>query len=97
MVRFITLWTWTEQGVAKITDTVDRAESFAKTAEKSGVRVTGYYWTVGEYDGFLLHEAPDEATAIAAIARVAKLGNIKTRTMRAFDAGEMRQIVAKVK
>jgi uncharacterized protein with GYD domain len=97
MVRFITLWNWTEQGVAKIADTVDRAESFAKTAEKAGVRVTGYYWTVGEYDGFLLHEAPDEVTAIAAIARVAKLGNIKTRTMRAFDAGEMRQIVAKVK
>jgi uncharacterized protein with GYD domain len=61
------------------------------------VRVTGAFWTVGEYDGFLLHEAPDEITAIAAIAKVAKLGNIKTRTMRAFDAGEMRQILAKVK
>jgi uncharacterized protein with GYD domain len=97
MVRFITLWNWTEQGVANIGDTVDRAEKFAKAAEKGGVRVTGQYWTVGEFDGFLVHEAADEATAIAAIARVAKLGNIKTRTMRAFDAGEMKQILAKLK
>jgi uncharacterized protein with GYD domain len=52
---------------------------------------------VGQYDGYLTYEAADEVTAIAAIAGVAKLGNIRTKTMRVFDAGEMRQIVGKVK
>jgi uncharacterized protein with GYD domain len=97
MVRFITLWNWTEQGVSKLADTVDRAESFAKTAEKAGVHVREFFWTVGEYDGMLLHEAADEITALAAIAKLAQLGNIRPRTLRAFDAKEMRQILAKTK
>src|SRR5882724_4590000 len=97
MVRFITLLNWTEQGVSKLADTVDRAESFAKSIEKSGARVKETFWTVGEYDGVIVHEAPDEMTAIAAMARLAKAGNVRTRTLRAFDAAEMRQLLAKVK
>lgn len=96
MVRFITLWNWTEKGLARIDETIDRAESFAAAAEKAGMQVKEYYWTVGEYDGFLIHEAPDEITAIAAIAQVARLGNIRTRTLRALDTGDMRQVLGKL-
>lgn len=96
MVRFITLWNWTERGLSKIDETIDRAESFAAAAEKMGMRVKEFYWTVGEYDGFLVFEAPDEITAIAAIAQVARLGNIRTRTLRTLDTGEMRQVLGKL-
>ena len=96
MVRFITLWNWTEKGLARIEDTIDRAEAFSAAAEKAGVRVKEFFWTVGEYDGFLIHEAPDEIAAIAAIAQVARLGNIRTRTLRALDTSEMRQVLAKL-
>ncbi len=97
MVRFVTLWNWTDQGIAKLADTVDRAEAFAKNADKSGIRVAQFFWLVGEHDGMIIHEAPDEITAIAAMAKLAKLGNVRTHTQRAFDAAEMRQILAKVK
>ncbi|HEY2586404.1 MAG TPA: GYD domain-containing protein [Tepidisphaeraceae bacterium] len=96
MVRFITLWNWTDKGVAKIDETIDRAEAFAAAAEKAGVRVKEFFWTVGEYDGFLVTEAPDETSAIAAIAHVARLGNIRTRTLRALDAADMRQVLGKL-
>lgn len=96
MVRFITFWNWTEKGAAKLDETIDRAEAFAASAEKAGVRVKEYYWTVGEYDGFLIHEADDELSAIAAIAQVSRLGNIRTHTLRALDAAEMRQVLAKL-
>jgi uncharacterized protein with GYD domain len=97
MVRYITFWNWTDQGISKLGETVDRAENFAKTAEKSGLKVKEFFWTVGKYDGFLIHESADEMTGIAAIAQLAKLGNIRTHTLRAFDSSEMRQILAKVK
>lgn len=96
MVRFITLWNWTDKGVAKIDETIDRAEAFSAAAEKAGVRVKEFYWTVGEYDGFLIHEAPDEFSAIAAIAQLSRLGNIRTRTLRALDAADMRQVLGKL-
>ena len=96
MVTFITLWNWTDKGVAKIDETIDRSESFAAAAEKAGIRVKGQYWTVGEYDGFLIIEAPDELTAIAGIAQLARLGNVHTRSLRVLDAAEMRQVLGKL-
>jgi uncharacterized protein with GYD domain len=97
MVTYVTLFHWTEQGISKIQDTIKRAEDFAATVEKSGARVKAQYWTVGEYDGLVILEAQDDATAVGLIAKVAKLGNIHTQTLRAFDSAEMRGVLAKAK
>jgi uncharacterized protein with GYD domain len=97
MVTYVSLFKWTEQGVTKIADTVKRAEDFAAMAEKAGGRVKHQYWTVGDYDGVLVFEAPDDVTAIGLLAKLAKAGNVKTQTLRAFEAGEMKQILAKAK
>jgi uncharacterized protein with GYD domain len=55
------------------------------------------YWLVGDYDGLLIFEAPDEQTAVALMAKLAKLGNVRTHSLRAFDAAEMKQVLAKAK
>jgi uncharacterized protein with GYD domain len=97
MVTYVTLFKWTEQGVTKIADTIKRAEDFASMAEKAGARVKHQYWTVGDYDGVLVMEAPDDVTAIGLLAKLAKSGNVRTQTLRAFESGDMKQILAKAK
>ena len=97
MVTYVTLFNWTDQGISKIQDTIKRAEDFSAVAEKAGARVKAQYWTVGEYDGIVILEAPDESTAVGLIAKVAKLGNVRTQTLRAFDSAEMRGVLAKAK
>jgi uncharacterized protein with GYD domain len=97
MVTYVTLFKWTEQGVTKIADTIKRAEDFASMAEKAGARVKQQYWTVGDYDGVLVMEAPDDVTAIGLLAKLAKSGNVRTQTLRAFESGDMKQILAKAK
>jgi uncharacterized protein with GYD domain len=97
MVTYVTLFHWTEQGLSKIQDTLKRAEDFSAAAEKAGARVKAQYWTVGEYDGIVILEAPDDATAVGLIAKVAKLGNVRTQTLRAFDSTEMRGVLGKAK
>jgi uncharacterized protein with GYD domain len=97
MVTYVTLFNWTDQGIAKVQETLKRAEDFAAVAEKAGARVKQQYWTVGQYDGMLILEAPDDATAVGLIAEVAKLGFIRTQTLRAFDAAEIRQVLSKAK
>ena len=97
MVTYVTLFHWTEQGLSKIQDTLKRAEEFGAVAEKAGARVKAQYWTVGEYDGIVILEAPDESTAVGLIAKVAKLGNVRTQTLRAFDSAEMRGVLGKAK
>jgi uncharacterized protein with GYD domain len=93
MATFITTVHFTEQGIKAARDTCERAVAFKATAKKMGVKVTGVYWTLGAFDGVIVCEAPDEATAIAALLHLGSLGNIRTQTARAFDAAEMQKIL----
>jgi len=43
-----------------------------------------------------IFEAPDEATAAAIGLRTAQTGATRTEILRAFDAGEMAQILQKL-
>jgi len=93
MATFITTLQFTEQGIKAVRDTCDRAAALMAAAEKLGVKVTGQYWTLGAFDGVIILEAPDEATATAALLHLGSLGNLRTQTARAFDAAEMRKIL----
>jgi uncharacterized protein with GYD domain len=93
MATFITTLHFTEQGAKSVRNSCERAAAFKTTAEKLGVKVTGEYWTLGAFDGVILFEAPDEATATAAMLHLSSLGNVRTRTARAYDTTEMRKIL----
>jgi uncharacterized protein with GYD domain len=41
-------------------------------------------------------EFPDDATATAFLLALGSSGNVRTTTLRAFDAAEMGQIIAKL-
>ena len=93
MATFITTLHFTEQGIKAVRDTCDRAAAFKAAARKMGVKVAGQYWTLGAFDGVIILEAPDEATATAALLHLGSLGNLRTQTARAFDPAEMRKIL----
>ena len=93
MATFITTLHFTEQGLKAVRDTCNRAAAFKTAAEKLGITVTGQYWTLGAFDGVIVFEAPDEATATAAMLHLSSQGNIRTQTARAFDAAEMQKIL----
>lgn len=93
MATFITTMHFTEQGVKSVKDTCNRAAAFQSAAQKRGLKVTGLYWTLGAFDGVIVFEAPNEATATAAMLHLSPLGNMPTQTARAFDAAEMQKIL----
>ncbi len=93
MATFITTMHFTEQGVKAVKDTCNRAAAFQAAAQKMGLKVTGQYWTLGAFDGVIVFEAPDEATATAAMLHLSSLNNMRTQTARAFDATEMQKIL----
>lgn len=97
MVRYLVLVNFTEQGMKNIGETLNRSEAFSKSAQKAGAAVKAQYWTVGAFDGALLLEAPDEATAAALLAKLGTLGNVRTQSLRAFDRGEMEGIIGKMR
>jgi uncharacterized protein with GYD domain len=97
MASYILLLQYTEQGIRNIKDTTKRAEAFAKeTAGKFGVTVSEVLWTLGQYDLVIRAEAPnDEAMAGCSFA-VARLGNVKIQTLRAFKSAEVDSLLAKI-
>lgn len=96
MATYILLATYTEQGIKGIKDTVKRTEAVRELAKKAGVSMKESYWTLGAYDVVGVFEAPDDETMTAFSLSVARLGNVKTQTLRAFSGKEMGGILGKV-
>ena len=95
MPNYIGLISWTDQGIKAYANTVDRAEAAAQLATKFSGNLKQNYWTMGAYDFVGVFEAPDDESATTYALALSSLGNVRTTTMRAFDAAEMREIVAK--
>jgi uncharacterized protein with GYD domain len=96
MPRYVVLIDWTEQGVRDFKDTVDRYDAANSQLEGLGVRFTDTYWTLGNHDIVSIVDAPDDEALAAGLLAVAGAGNIRTTTLRAFNADEMRSVIGKV-
>ncbi|HET7479160.1 MAG TPA: GYD domain-containing protein [Rubrobacteraceae bacterium] len=76
----------------------DRATVFAKQAEKMGGRMHALYYCMGEYDGLVIFEAPDEQTAAAIVLTVTSPGHLRaTRTTPLMTVEEMMEGMHKAK
>jgi uncharacterized protein with GYD domain len=93
MPAYVSLFNFTDQGIRTVKDTVKRAQAARQAAEAAGGRVIGIWWLMGQYDGILIAEAPDEASATRLLLAAGMLGNNRTTTLRAFSEDEMAKIV----
>jgi uncharacterized protein with GYD domain len=93
MPRYVALINWTDQGIGNYRDTVRRVEDSRALAEPLGVRIQDIYWTMGAYDLVAVTEAPDDETLTAFLLQLGSLGNVRTQTLRAYDADEMSRII----
>ena len=69
---------------------------FCAAAERVGAKVESMYWTLGAYDGVLVLNAPDDATAAAVVLELGKGNAVRTNMLRAFDAEEFGNIATKI-
>lgn len=78
MTLYMTQFAYTREAWAQLTkNPEDRTALIKGLAEKLGCRFEGLFYSFGEYDGFVLAEAPDEATAASlALAAIAP-GHLK--------------------
>ena len=93
MPAYVTLATFTDQGIHNVKDSPQRAKAAAQAAQAAGGRFIGVWWTQGQYDAVIIFEAPDDETATRFLLATGMLGNVRTQTMRAFSEEEMARIV----
>jgi uncharacterized protein with GYD domain len=95
MPRYISLLRFTEKGAREIRNSATRALDFDKAAEKAGVRVEAQYWMFGACDGLLILSADTAEAALHCLTELTAAGNVRTETMRAFDAKEFAGLTGK--
>ena len=93
MPVYVTLFNFTDQGIEKVKNSGQRAKDARAAWEAAGGRFIGIWWTFGQYDGVVVHEAPDDKTANRLLFATGMLGNIRTTTMRAFGEEEIEGIL----
>jgi uncharacterized protein with GYD domain len=93
MARYVTLYNFTDQGIRAVKESPARARAAIEVAQKAGMKVLGFYYTVGPYDMVVVSEADNEKVANAFALKTASQGNVRSVTMRAWDMDEFEEIV----
>lgn len=71
-------------------DASNRRQGVRETLEAAGCRLQDFWYTMGDADGYVMFEAPDERTALTYLAVTASRGNLRTlETTRLFTVEEM--------
>lgn len=96
MITYIGLLNFTDKGIQSIKESTKRAAAAKEAGKKMGVNMREVFWTMGEYDLICVLEADDEATLTAFNLAIAKEGNVRSKSLRAFSASELDKALAKL-
>jgi uncharacterized protein with GYD domain len=58
-----------------------------------GGEFKSFFLTMGEYDFIAVYDAPDDAIAARFTLQLGSLGNVRTKTLKAFPEAAYREIV----
>ena len=94
MSTYIMLANWTDQGARHVKDSPRRLDAAKKALEEVGGEFKSFFMTMGDFDLVGVYEAPDDAVAARFTLQVGQLGNIRTRTLKAFPESAYREIIA---
>ena len=94
MVRYLALINFTDEGIRKVEQSASRAAKFRSAVESAGGKVLSQYWAIGEIDGAVTFEAPNETLAAQLLLRLGRDGHVRSRSVRVFDEAEFAKIAA---
>jgi uncharacterized protein with GYD domain len=94
MATYIMLANFTDQGARAVRDSPRRLDTARAALEEMGGRLAAFYLVMGEHDIVAVYEAPDDAVAARFTLQVGMLGNVRTKTMKAFPEAAYREIIA---
>lgn len=94
MSTYVLLATYTDQGIRNVRDSPRRLDAARKELKEMGGEFRHFFLTMGEYDIVAIYEAPDDAVAARFSLQLGMLGNVRTRTLKAYPEAAFREIIA---
>jgi uncharacterized protein with GYD domain len=96
MLTFMLSLNWTDQGVRGVKDAPKRAQASRDLAKKVGVEIKQIYLTSGDADLVFFIDAPSGDNAAKFALALSALGNLRTRTARAWPEAEFLKLVSEL-
>jgi len=93
MPLYIVLVNLTQKGIENIKDLPKVAEDAGKVAKSVGGEIKAVYFTMGRYDVVSLVEAPNDEAMMKFLLTRARVGHMRTETLKAISADEVINIV----
>jgi len=93
MAQYIILFNWTDQGIRNVKDSPKRLDTARGVAKKLGMELKDVYLTMGDYDMVGHLDAPNDEVVAKFALGLGTLGNVRTRTLKAFSEDEYRKII----
>jgi uncharacterized protein with GYD domain len=93
---FITSLNWTEQGIRNVKDAPKRAQAANDIAKKVGVEIRELFLTSGDTDMVAVLQTENGDNVAKFAMAVGALGNVRTRTVRAWTASEMQKLISEL-
>jgi uncharacterized protein with GYD domain len=93
MPTYISLLSWTQQGIANVKDSPSRLDAGREAFKKLGVEIKDTYLTMGRYDLVCVIEGPNDEAVARALLTLGSQGNVQTETLKAWTEDDYRKIV----
>ncbi len=93
MTTYILLANLTDSGAKSVRDLPHRLDTAKRLLKDMDGEFKSFFLTMGDYDFVAVYEAPDDATAARFTLQLGSLGNVRTKTLKAFPEAAYREIV----
>ncbi len=93
MSVYILLVNWTDHGMRQVKDSPKRLDKAKSMLREMGGQFKAFYMTMGDHDLVAVYEAPDDAVAGRFTLLLGMLGNVRTKTLKAFPEEAYREII----
>jgi uncharacterized protein with GYD domain len=96
MPTFILSMNWTGRGIRGVKEAPKRSQAAKKLAKKLGVEIKQVYLTSGENDLLLIVESASGDNVAKFALATGSLGNVRTRTVRAWSESEFEKLLSEL-
>ena len=96
MPMFICTLNWTDQGIRSVKESPKRAQAARDLAKKLGVDIKEVYLTSGDSDLLLILDTPNGDNVAKFALALGSLGNVRSRTARAWPQAEFQKLISEL-
>jgi uncharacterized protein with GYD domain len=96
IMLFICSLNWTEKGISSVKDAPKRIKAARDIAKKVGVEMKQLYLTSGDSDMVAIVDTPNGDNMAKFAMAIGMLGNVRTRTARAWPEADMLKLISEL-